>query len=256
MKRILIALAIAIALGFAPVAAEEMTLDQVLEANYEALGGLKRLKSIKTATFKGNLVLGPGMEAPFTMSFKRPDKVRMEFVFQGMTGVQAYDGETAWMVMPFMGKPDAEAMPADQAKNIKEQADIEGPLVDWKKKGHQVELIGLEEIEGTEAYNVKVTLKNGDVRHHFIDAEHFVTIKQTGKTNVQGVETEVETTLSDYKEVQGLILAHAMESKPKGAPSGQTITITEVVLDGDVSDDLFAMPEPSAKAEDAGNTEG
>jgi outer membrane lipoprotein-sorting protein len=203
---------------------------------------------METATFVGRMAMGPGAEAPFKMYFKRPMKARMEFTMQGMTGIQAFDGETAWMIMPFMGKSDPEVMADDQAKNMKEQADIDGPLVDWQEKGHTVELIGLEEVDGTEAYKIKVDLANGDVRYHFLDSEYFITIKQEGKTTMQGNEVEFETILSDYKEVGGLMFPHSVESKPKGAPAGQVITIDEIEVGIEVSDDLFAMPAPVAEA--------
>lgn len=238
-----ILLGVALALIVLPAVAEELTLDQVLANHYDALGGLDAIKGMDTATFAGKMSMGPGGEAPFKMYFKRPMKARMEFTMQGMTGVQAFDGETAWMLMPFMGKSDPEVMAEDQAKNMKEQADIDGPLVDWQEKGHQVELMGLEETEGTEAYKIRVELANGDVRTHYLDSEYFITIKQEGKTMVQGNEMEFETILSDYKEVGGLMFPHSIESKPKGAPSGQVITIDTIELNSEVSADLFAMPE-------------
>ena len=144
--------------------------------------------------------MGPGMEAPFTMTMQRPDKIRLEFTFQGMTGIQASDGEIAWMVMPFMGKNDPEEMPADMAKQLKEQADIEGPLFGWDDKGHTVELLGVEEMEGTDVYKLKLTRDSGDVRYHYLDSEYYVTVKQEGKTKVQGQEMEIETAIGDYKE--------------------------------------------------------
>ena len=237
-----------VALLALPVVAEDLTLDQVLENHYEALGGLDAIKGMETATFVGRMAMGPGGEAPFKMYFKRPMKARMEFTMQGMTGIQAYDGETAWMIMPFMGKSDPEVMADDQAKNMQEQADIDGPLVDWKEKGHPVELIGMEDVDGTEAYKIKVDLANGDVRHHYLDSEYFITIKQEGKTTMQGNEVEFETILSDYKEVGGLMFPHSIESKPKGAPAGQVITIDEIEVGIEVSDDLFAMPAPATEA--------
>jgi len=73
----------------------------------------------------------------------------MEFTLQGMTGIQAYDGTKGWMVMPFMGKTEPEAMTGDDLKQMQDQADmVEGPLLNWKEKGHQVELIGKETVEG------------------------------------------------------------------------------------------------------------
>jgi len=243
-----ILLGVVVALIALPMVAEDLTLDQVLANHYEALGGLDAIKGMDTATFVGRMAMGPGAEAPFKMFFKRPMMARMEFTMQGMTGIQAYDGETAWMIMPFMGKSDPEVMAEDQAKNMQEQADLDGPLVDWQEKGHKVELIGLEDVDGTEAYKIKVDLANGDVRHHFLDSEYFITIKQEGKTMMQGNEVEFETILSDYKEVGGLMFPHSVESKPKGAPEGQVITIDEIEVGIEVSDDLFAMPAPTAEA--------
>lgn len=243
MARKALLLILAGALMGLPVAAQDMTLDEVLAKHYEALGGVDNLKAVNSAVFKGNMTMGQGMEAPFTMTFLRPMMARLEFTMQGMTGVQAYDGEVAWMVMPFLGKNDPEEMADDQAKNMKEQADFDGPLVDWQGKGHQVELVGMEETEGTEAYKLKVDLANGDVRYHYLDSEYFIAIKQEGKTEVQGNEVEFETILSDYKEVGGLMFPHSIESKPKGAPSGQVITIDTIELNSDVSSDMFAMPE-------------
>ena len=100
--------------------AADMTLDEVLAANFEALGGEDKLRAVDSVRMSGTRNMA-GTEAPFTIKMKRPGKIRMEFTMQGMTGVQAYDGETAWMVMPFMGRTDPEEIPADQAKNIAKQ---------------------------------------------------------------------------------------------------------------------------------------
>lgn len=231
----------------------EMTVDEVLAAHFDALGGIDRLKAVKTARLTGTMSMGPGGEVPFLMVFARPRKARMEFTMQGMTGIQAYDGETAWMIMPFMGSSDPQVMAEDQAKSMIEQADFDGPLMDWQEKGHQLELLGLEETEGTEAYKIKITLKNGDVRYHYLDSERFVIIKQEGKTIVQGNEMQFETILSDYKEVGGLMFPHSILSRPQGAPEGQAVTIEKVELDIELADDYFSMPEVLA-AEDAGTS--
>ena len=250
------------------------SLDEVLESHYEALGGLDAWKAIEAVRLVGTMSMGPGMEAPFTMTMQRADKIRLEFTFQGMTGIQASDGDTAWMVMPFMGKKDPEEMPADMAKQLKEQADIEGPLFGWDEKGHTLELVGAEEMEGTEVYKLKLTRDSGDVRYHFLDSEYYVTVKQEGKTMVQGQEMEIETTIGDYKELclatstlveddapcEGdvLVLPYSIESKPKGAPAGQVITITDVTVNPtDIAADYFAMPpKPEVEADEASKSDG
>jgi len=235
-----------LALVASPVAAD--TLDEVLAQHFENLGGKDKIGAIQSAKMTAKQVFGP-QEVPATIYWKRPNKVRMEFTLQGMTGVQAYDGTTAWMVMPFLGKNDPEEMTGDDLKDIIEQADmIDGPLFDWQEKGHTVELLGEDTIEGTPAWKLKLTRKNGDVSTLWLDKDAYVQIKSEGKRKRGDQEIEIETSLGDYKEVGGIYFPHSIESKPKGAPQGATITIESIELDADIDDALFAMPEKKADA--------
>jgi outer membrane lipoprotein-sorting protein len=236
-------IAIAILLTAGTGAAQDLTLDQVLAKHYDAVGGLDNWQNVQTMRVTGRMTLMPGTEAPAVMTMKRPSKMRMEFTFQGMTGIQAYDGTAAWMVMPFMGKTEAEPMPPDMSKDVIEQADFDGPLMGYREAGHQIELLGVVDVEGTKAYDLKVTLKGGDVQHHFLDAEYFVPIKIVGNRTMQGNTVEYEQILSDYKDVGGLMIAHSIEVKTKGAPTGQVITIDNVELNVPVEDAIFTMPK-------------
>jgi len=241
-------LTLAGALLATPVAAQD--LDEVLDNYYEAVGGIDAWKSVESMRATGSMVMaGMGIEAPFVVTTKRPNMVRLEFTFQGMTGVQAYDGETAWMLMPFMGRTDPEVMPIDMAKDVIDQADLDGALIGWQESGHQVELLGKEETAGTEAYKIKVTKKNGDVEYYFLDSEYYVPIKVEGSSMQQGRMVEFETILSDYKEVGGLMIPHSVEARPKGAPSGQVITLEQVEIDVDIDESTFVMPEKEAEGQ-------
>ena len=98
-------------------------------------------------------------------------------------------------------------MSADESKETEEMADLDGPLVDYKSKGHQVELQGKEKIEGTDAYKLKVTLKNGDVQTIYIDSDSFLEIKEVTKRTIRGTEQEIESAIGDYKAVNGIMIA-------------------------------------------------
>src|SRR3974377_2120017 len=145
------------------------TVDEIISKNIQARAGIDKIKSVQTIRSTGTSARGPGMEAPATMVQKRADKARIEFTLQGLTAVQAYDGTDAWQIMPFTGKKDPEAMSADDKKDIEENADIDGPLVDYKSKGNKVELLGKDKLEGTDVYKLKVTLKNRDVITNYLD---------------------------------------------------------------------------------------
>ena len=229
------------------VALQAQTVDEILDKNAAAKGGWDKLRAMKSVKMTGKMSMG-GMEAPFVLLKSRPENVRMEFTVQGMTGIQAYDGTTGWMVMPFMGKKEPEAVSGDMLKDLQEQADFDGQTVDYKKKGNKVELLGKEEIEGTPAYKLKLTTKAGDESIIYIDADSFLEIKMQSKRKIQGQEIETETTIGNYQEVNGMLFPMSIEMKPKGAPSGQAITITKVEVDTPLAADLFAMPKKAAPA--------
>lgn len=230
-----------------------MTADDIINKYIEARGGRAAWDKVKTAKMVGKMSMpSQGMELPVMIEYKRPTMVRLELSFQGQTMVQAYDGNTGWAIMPMLGKPDPEEMADDQLKQILDQADFDGPLVDYAAKGHSVELLGKEEIEGTEAYKLRITKKNGDEITSFIESESFIEFRNESMQNIQGVEAEMANTFGDYKDVDGLILPHSIEVS-MGGPAMQVITIDRVELGVDIPDQRFAMP---AKSEEGAGDEG
>lgn len=233
--------------GLVSTAAWAQTADELIAKNVQAKGGMEKIKAVKTLRMTGKMVMGPGMEAPVVMEFSRPSNMRMEFTFQGMTGVQTYDGKEGWALMPFMGKTDAEPVAGKQLEAIAEQADFDGLLVDYAAKGHKVEYVGKEDLEGTPAHKLKITKKNGDIGHIWLDAEHFLELKASGKTDMGGQVVEGEATFGDYKEVGGVVFAHSIESKATGMPGGMSITISKIDVNPDLPAERFGKPQAAAK---------
>jgi outer membrane lipoprotein-sorting protein len=227
------------------------TADEIIAKNIQARGGLDKLKSVQSMKATATMAMGPGMEAPGVLIQKRGNLARLEFTIQGLTAVQAYDGKNAWQVMPFTGKKDPELMSADEAKEVEEMADIDGPMVDYKSKGNQVEFLGKEKVEGTDAYKLKVSLKNGDVQTVYIDADSFLEIKEETKRMVRGSEQVFESSIGDYKDVNGIIFPFAEESGVKGSEQKEKLTITKIELNVPTDDSIFRMPQPAPAPEPA-----
>jgi hypothetical protein len=245
--------------SLASLAAAAETADEIIAKNLAARGGVEKIKAVKSMRMTGKMTAGP-QEFPFVMTNKRPNRQRIEFTVQGLTGVRAYDGTQGWALMPFFGKKDPEAVPDEENKMMAEGADIDGALVDYKAKGHTVELIGKEKYEGTDAYKLKITLKSGEVRYYYIDAESFLEIASEGKRKMRGSEAEFVTTIGDYKDVNGLMVPYSIETGVKaaaGTPAAamkQVMTVEKVEIDVDLPDSLFALPagtKPAAKPEPA-----
>lgn len=221
--------------------AADLTLEDVLEKHYEAIGSKEAWKKVQSIRSVGLMTMGP-MEVPLSITAVRPNKMRMEFEMQGMKAIQAYDGENGWQVMPFQGSSEPAPMDEEMVKNLEGEADIEGVLIDFEDKGHEVSLVGKEEFEGTDAYKLAVKLAGGKEVELFLDAEYFVTIGRKEKTSIPGMgEVEIVTSVSDYKEVGGLMLPHATSGT--SSMGTQTMTFTTIEVNQEVDPSIFEMPK-------------
>jgi len=231
--------------------------DDLIGKYVDAIGGRKAIDSIHTIRFVGKTIVGGGIEAPLTVSKMRPNKIRTEIEFQGMKLVTAFDGTTGWMISPFAGKTDPEKMGEAQLKILLDQADFDGPLIDYKKKGNKVELMGEDEIEGTPTYKLKVTKKSGSVEYYHLDKEYFILLARTSKFEFQGSEIESEEHFGDYKPVGGRLFAHSIESKA-GMMGGGTVTFDKIEVNPKIDSNRFVMPKvkPESKKEDAPKPDG
>ena len=172
------------------------TVDELVAKNLQAKGGATALEAIKTIRFQGRLIANQGqLELKYTETKKRPGKVRTDAVLQGMNLVQAYDGTSGWKIFPIYGRKDPEKMSADESKSLIEEAEIGGPLENWKAQGKTVTYLGTEDVEGTAAHKLKVVRKNGDVSYVYLDPDYFLEIRIIDQRVEQGAQVEVETDL-------------------------------------------------------------
>jgi outer membrane lipoprotein-sorting protein len=250
MRRLNLALAGVVALFAFSLSAQ--TADEIIAKYVKTIGGLDKINAITSLRKTGKFLGGGGFEAELGEENRRPNFVRQEFSLQGLTGVTAYDGKTGWKIEPWDGKKDPEPLGESEMKEILEDSDFDGPLINYAAKGNKVEFLGMEPVEGTDAYKLKVTLASGDTRFYYFDTDYFVPIKMETKRTIRGAEREFETSLGDYKEVNGVYYPWSYESGPKGSPNRQKITWTKMEANVALPDSRFSQPvtapaQPPAK---------
>jgi hypothetical protein len=224
-------------------AARPFGVDELVAKNIESKGGAAALRSLQTLRLTGKLLIQEGqIQLAFTQIKKRPDEVRTEASLQGMTQIEAYDGKDGWRVSPFFGRKDPERMSADDVKALAEDADFDGPLVDWKEKGSAVEYLGTEDVDGTAAHKLKVVRKNGDVSYVYLDPNHFLEIRIVTQRLRHGAQEEVETDLGDYEKAGDVFVPTSIEIGRKGSPDKQRIIIDKVEANVPVDDAIFHFP--------------
>lgn len=237
-----ISITLVAAIGFSQDKSQP-TADELIAKNVEAKGGSAALHDLQTVKLTGKMLVQEGqIQLTFAQTKKRPDEVRTEAALQGMTQIEAYDGKEGWKVTPFFGRKDPERISADDVKALAEDAEIDGPLVDWQAKGNTIEYLGTEDVDGTPAHKLKVTRKNGDVSFVYLDPDHFLEIRIITQRTRHGAYEEVETDLGDYEKAGGVFFPTSIEFGPKGATDKQRVIIDKVEANVPVDDTIFHFP--------------
>ena len=253
----------------------------IVEKNVAARGGLQAWRGVQTMLMQGRLGAGGNRRAtipvpipdqkssrqalptrpaeevqlPFIMELKRPGKMRMELQFNGQTAIQVYDGANGWKLRPFLNRRVVEPYTTEEMKISAMQADLDGYLVDYAAKGIQIELVGMEKVENRDTYKLKLTMKNGQAVHDWIDAQTFLEAKVEGQPRwLDGVSHPVEVHYRDYRPIGGLQIPHILETKvlqaartAKGFKDppvpAEKITIEKVVVNPKLDENHFSKPE-------------
>ncbi len=216
--------------------------DEIVSRYIEARGGLKKIRAVQSLREAGRVTSGAKGEALVVRELKRPNRSRFEITQQGVTGVFASNGVKGWKMSPFDGDLAPTALPPEAVQEAIEQADIEGPLVDWKAKGHQIELAGRETVGAHEAYKIKMTLKSGATRYEYIDIKTFYRVRAESSRTLRGAMTRVTMTFDDYQKTSGLAFPHLVEVETEGRPQKMRVVVDKVEVNPPIDDARFEQP--------------
>ena len=210
------------------------------------MGGIDKLKAVSSIKMEAKIQSpqAPGMDILMTMSAVNGKGFRQDITVMGMSMQGGYDGTTAWNNAPTMmgGSGNPEPLPAEQAERAKEQIDLAGALVDYASKGNSIELLGKEDLEGSEVFKLKVNKKNGDTEYHYIDSGSFLILKTETITKLKGQETKSSQLLSNYKEVNGMKFPFTIEQDNPLMGGTSSINFTSILVNVPVDESAFKMP--------------
>jgi len=245
----------ALLVGCAAVPAAAQDAQSLVARNLEARGGAAALDAIKDVTFEGRTIFPGDFEVTYKEARARLGSSaadRVDFGLQGLDIIQAYDGRQGWKVNPLQGRKDAEKMSADEARSLADEALVEGPLLAARSDGSRIDYLGREDFDGTNAYKLKVTQKDGDEFTYWLDPDTFLEIKVDETRKIRGAEQTTETELGDYEKVAGVYFPMSVESWTQGQPNQRQRTIiASGTANTSLAADYFAEPQtpvPTARA--------
>jgi len=218
------------------------SVDAIVADYVAARGGLAKIRAIKSLRQTGRIFEGHGREALVVREVKPPGRIRVQFTIQGVTAVFASNGTTGWKVSPFEDDMQIKELPDEVTNEAIEQTDLEGPLVDWKAKGHTVEFAGNQTVNGRATYRLKVTLKSGNVRYSYIDVASHFEVRVDSTRQIKGRDLKIETTFSDHKKTGGVLFPRRIEIAAEGRPQHPRVVVDKVEVNPALSDPLFERP--------------
>ena len=213
--------------------AQAQTADEIVAKHITAIGGADSWKKINSVYQEGSMTV-QGTDVAISMTVLHNKGMRQNISLMGMTGYQIMTPTAGWNFMPFQGQQKPEAITADELKENVDELDTQGELIDYKTKGHTVEYLGKDDVEGTEAYKMRITQKSGKVKTFYIDPASNYIIRTVAKQKANGQEVEVTTDLSDYKKLpEGIVMPMSVK-----LPFGQ-MKVTKVEVNKPVDENLF-----------------
>ena len=233
MKKILFAIA-----SFACISAHGQTADEVIQKYTTAMGGLKAINAIKTAKMKGIFTI-QGSELPITTQIINGKAFRSDIELMGQTITSCYKDGKGWKINPFAGITTATDVTGVELMDFKSQSILANQLMDYKARGHKVELLGQEDIDGVKTYKIKLTNKDdGQVTTYYINTGDNMVIKNTTTKEMQGQQVQIENYFSDIKDLNGLKFSMTRTQKVNGEVT-QMIKMTSVEWNVPIDEKIF-----------------
>jgi|SRR5579884_1016257 len=230
-------------IGLLSAASATSAVDDIIQKNIEARGGLQKIHAIQTLRLIGTAKINGQIDGQITLLLKRPNLYRLDMNLPMGSIVQGFDGVDAWAIDPFSGSTTPHKLAASESRSVRDNADIDGPLVDYRAKGNSIEIAGTDDTGSGPAYKLKLTMKSGAVTYIWIDAKTWLESQITEMQTQNGKPVEARIQFSNYKTVSGVQLPFSREHTV--GPVTMKIDFVSGEANQPVDDSVFHMPATS-----------
>ena len=240
------------------------TADDIVAKYVAALGGMEKLKTVKTLYMEGSQEM-MGNEMTVRITKEQGKLSRREFDMAGATGFFLVTDKEAWNYMPMRAQQPTQ-MPAEALPGMQSELDIFGPLVNYAEKGNTVELVGKDSANGKSCFKLKMTNASGRDMSYWIDDATYLLVQSTARGGFMGggrrgggggggepggnaggpprqerERRERFMLYNDYKPVDGILFPHNIEMYVPGGegPVGGGTTFDKIEINKPVKPELY-----------------
>ena len=213
---------------------------EVLQRFVKVTGGMDKYKAIKSMTAEGKVSIpAANVEGEMKIFHQYPNKVLVEANISGL-GEQkrGSNGDVAWENSTLQGP---RILDGSEAKQLTQEANLERIFMP-EKFYSEMKCVGKETVDDDECYKVELTSKDGKKIVDFYSIDSGLKVKSNLTMEVQGSEMQIETKISDYRQVGDSIKAsYKVEAVfPNGM--SQVVQMEKVKYNAEIAEDKFNLP--------------
>ncbi|KAA9040851.1 outer membrane lipoprotein-sorting protein [Ginsengibacter hankyongi] len=176
------------------------TVDEIINRNIEAMGGKEKLLALNSLSMEGTISIA-GQKIPVKIIQLNDKGAKVTITMNGMDNYTIQTKDSGWNYFPLQGQTKPEMVPSAVIQETSDGMDIQGSFINYAEKGHTVELLGKEDVDGTECFKIRMVTKSGLEKILFIDPGNYYIIKTVEKTRASGQEQDQTQTFSNFKKM-------------------------------------------------------
>jgi outer membrane lipoprotein-sorting protein len=216
------------------------TVDEILDKHVKALGGKEAIEKQTARAIKGTFdIEAMNLSGKFETYAKAPNKSAAVIEVPGIgTFNEVTDGAKSWSANPMTGLQEKSGAGLAAAKR---EADLYAAL-NYKKHFPKMELKGKEKVGSSEAYVIEATPASGEggPEKLYFDVTTGLLLRHDAERETEQGKIAAETYFEDYKEVDGVKIAHTL--KQVSPMYSMTMKLTEVKHNATIDEAKFNKP--------------
>ena len=189
-----------------PVSPAAAPADSLIGLYYDAVGGLDAIRAIGSRRMRGTYVEGQ-LHATTDIAWRRPKLRRVNVHAPGFEYSEGYDGVT-WEYNFQLKRAVLDTGIA--AETGVRGAEFDEPFVEYRAKGHRVELLGLTSLAGHDAIHLRVALADGWQKEYYFDpvTHLIVAMRKAMPIHAIGSAVQTLTRYDDWRLEAGVLQPH------------------------------------------------
>src|SRR6266403_3221136 len=221
-----------------------LTVDDVIERNTSAMGGRAAIEAIHSIEINLHIT-DPGFEVDGIYHAARPGRMRIDVQAGGkQVFTEAFDGQQGWQSHD---QSDPEPASPKAAAALRHGVELPGKLFglhEMKQRGHKIDLVGRETVDGIDYYVLRLTFGDGYTTSLYVDPQSWLITRRRDvrplHVDVDPTPTTIEQRISDFREVSGVRFAFAsVEIDLKTGKELERTKINSIKVNPPIDESIF-----------------